>query len=449
MKKTGSLVGLFGALMGVGCFASWQVFGSAADENPPPRVEIVRPPAGQMFPASADIEIAVVARDPNGWVSRVEFFANGESIGVEELVFIQPPPPGELQHFSMVWSNVPPGRYELSVTATDDAGATTRSGVVGVSVLEPCRLPVVTLTVEDSAAWECDPRILAPHGACQARFRVTRSCATNRELTVLYSLAGTASNGVDYPEMPGKIVIPAGAFSADIWIDPTDDAEVEGTETVQLCLLPPDCLASDPVPLDCYLIGRQSCAVAFIQDNDAPPNHPPAVALIHPPDGSVLPAGEPLRLVATATDVDGYVQTVEFFAGTNSLGVVPGHPWIIDPVPLPEPLAVSAALDTSILPIPVPRGFTLIWSNPPPGEHKLSAVATDNVGASTQSEKVGILVIEQPRPQVVSVLARDPEGGEGPLDETLAAQPDPAVFAVVRQGPTNDALTVYYRLEGT
>jgi len=52
--------------------------------------------------------------DEDGWVGRVEFFADGRSIGVQEIYFIIPPPPGQLQRFSMVWSNAPAGRHVLT-----------------------------------------------------------------------------------------------------------------------------------------------------------------------------------------------------------------------------------------------------------------------------------------------------------------------------------------------
>ncbi len=79
--------------------------------NQSPKVAIVNPEPEQTFPAMADITIEVTARDPDGWVGLVEFFDGDTIIGEDSIVFIQPPPPGLIQHFSMVWSNVPPGRH--------------------------------------------------------------------------------------------------------------------------------------------------------------------------------------------------------------------------------------------------------------------------------------------------------------------------------------------------
>src|SRR6185436_6158835 len=70
------------------------------DRNQSPKVEIVHPSNGDIFRPNSDIEIDVAARDPDGWVTKVEFFANHTKIGEQEIYFIIPPPPGLLQRFS-------------------------------------------------------------------------------------------------------------------------------------------------------------------------------------------------------------------------------------------------------------------------------------------------------------------------------------------------------------
>src|SRR4030095_13524681 len=105
-------------------------------ENQLPKVEIVFPAAGSTFVAPADIEIGVYARDPDGWVERVEFFAGTNKIGEDAIYFIQPPPPGQLQRFSITWSNVPRGVYILTAKATDNRGGMSRSDPVEIKVTE-------------------------------------------------------------------------------------------------------------------------------------------------------------------------------------------------------------------------------------------------------------------------------------------------------------------------
>lgn len=71
-----------------------------------------------------------------------------------------------------------------------------------------------------------------------ARFRVTRTGNTAALLTVLYTIAGSATEGSDYRALPRRVTIPAGASSAVIVVNPINDAVVEGNETVVLTLSP-------------------------------------------------------------------------------------------------------------------------------------------------------------------------------------------------------------------
>jgi len=95
---------------------------------------------------------------------------------------------------------------------------------------------------------------------------VRRTGETNNELTVFYSLHGTAQNGSDYETLPGSITIPAGRRTARIVVKPINDELEERIETVVLEL------QSDPSlgPVARYLVGRPGRAAAIIVDNDHP-----------------------------------------------------------------------------------------------------------------------------------------------------------------------------------
>jgi len=418
--------------------------------NEPPKVDLVRPRHEQVFPAHADIPIEAIGLDPDGWVTRMVFFEGDTQIGEQAIYFFAPPPPGQLQHFSMIWSNVPPGRYTLTAEATDNLGAMTTSEPVRITVLEPCRLPVVTLRAIDPHASEQDPRILAPPDL--GTIEICRSCGTNEDLTVYFEIGGTASNGMDYELLEGVAVIPAGETCVQVVVAPIDDDLVEGTETVHFNLVSPDCLGNDPAPVGCYFVGDLAGGTVFIRDNDRPPNDPPLVSLVSPPEGAVFQAPVDVRLVAEATDRDGHVESVEFFADGVSLGVVKNHPWLLDPIVAPEGVAgteplqdLAADADAVFIPL---RPFTLIWSNAPPGDHVLTAVATDNEKASTTSAPVGITVLDPPSHPVVTIRARDPIASEGCPDPSADCL-DTASFVVHRTGDTSLPLHVRLRIGGT
>ena len=94
-------------------------------------------------------------------------------------------------------------------------------------------------------------------------------------------------------------------------------------------------------------------------------NSPPAVAITWPTNGSVFAAPWSATISAKASDADGQVTNVAFFAGPNLLGAV-GHP-----------------------------GTTLQWpvSQLPAGQVVLTALATDNAGATNVSAAVTVSVL--------------------------------------------------------
>jgi len=101
--------------------------------------------------------------------------------------------------------------------------------LVGLSALSfAAELSTVTIISPDPEAVEGkkDP----------ADFVVTRAGEVGADLTVFYTVGGTATNGKDYKALPGNVKIPAGADSVIVTIFALPDRETEGTETVILTL---------------------------------------------------------------------------------------------------------------------------------------------------------------------------------------------------------------------
>ena|ERR1044071_77972 len=222
--------------------------------------------------------------------------------------------------------------------------------------------PVVTIRAMDPfASWSGNP------GA----FVVFRDGPTNDWLNVFYRIGGTASNGVDYATIGNYVQIPAGIRTNSIIIKPIDNGQTN-TETVVLELGQPPTLP----PVN-YNIGSPSNATVFIQStNRNTTNLPPIVRILTPTNGSMFFTPTDILICADARDSDGYVATVEFFAGTNSLGI-----------------------KTNCLPCASPQNpFCLSWPNVPAGDYILTALATDNLGATSRSDPVKISVQEGPPP---------------------------------------------------
>lgn len=402
----------------------------APPTNQPPVVSLIEPTNGATFRAGSDVLLRADARDADGWVASVEFFAGTRSLGVRTNNPIIVPPTSP---FFLVWSNVPAGDYSLRALATDDAGVQTRSEPVRILVASP--LPVVTLRAADALATEPTSSVGTPDNAVLI---VARDGATNLDLSVLLAIRGTANNGLDYAPLAQRVVIPRGARTAEIVIRPRADNLPEGSESVVVGLL---------ASVAAYRLGEPSVAEARIVDAAAS-NRPPAVVLLKPDEGRVISQGRPIGLLADTWDMDGFVTLVEFFAGTNKLGEV-NRDYVTPP---PRGLHVA---------------FQYIWSNAPLGRHELLARATDNDGGSTRSLVKHCVVVTNQPPSVtnslpiVNLVTLDGLAAEGtncwrwPGMGTCTnwsptnRGPNVATFAVLRHGPTNGNLDVHYRISGT
>jgi hypothetical protein len=68
------------------------------------------------------------------------------------------------------------------------------------------------------------------------RFTIKREGDLSANLEIGYAVSGTATPGVDYGALSGKVVILAGETSADVPVNPIDDTELEGDESVTLSI---------------------------------------------------------------------------------------------------------------------------------------------------------------------------------------------------------------------
>jgi hypothetical protein len=133
--------------------------------------------------------------------------------------------------------------------------------------------PVVTVVARDAYAREGTNDVGEVNTAA---FVVRRTGETNSDLTVFYSLHGTAENGKDYETLPASVIIPADRHTARVVVRPIDDELKECIETVLLRLEPDPSLG----PVARYAVGWPNKAAAIIVDNDHP--RPDCVRL---PDG--------------------------------------------------------------------------------------------------------------------------------------------------------------------
>ncbi len=109
----------------------------------------------------------------------------------------------------------------------------------------------------NSFCWEtnCGPK--------DATITVTRYATVSNDLTLSYTVSGTALPGIDYAPLSNSITIPAGEESAPITIIPLDSGDSESEKTVVLSLA--------VRPQAPYLAAPPGSAAALIVDNDPTP----------------------------------------------------------------------------------------------------------------------------------------------------------------------------------
>jgi hypothetical protein len=98
---------------------------TGGSSNKPPTVSIATPSNGASITLGAGFSLTANASDPDGTVAKVEYFANGTSVGSSTNAASQ---------FPVSWTPGATGGYTLTAVATDNVGATTTSAGIGVSV---------------------------------------------------------------------------------------------------------------------------------------------------------------------------------------------------------------------------------------------------------------------------------------------------------------------------
>jgi hypothetical protein len=417
---------------------------SVISNIPPPNLPLTvgfyYPTNGQTFTALANIGVHAWVTDSNV-VRAVQYFAGTNSIGIVSNtagVLLTNTTSGN--PFFLLWSNVQAGAYALTAVATDSGGNVATSAPVNITVLSPPPPPNIPLAVGfyyptngqtftapaniGVHAWVTDSNVVR---AVQY-FAGTNSIGTVSNTAGLLLTNTTSGN----PFFLLWSNVQAGAYALTA-VATDSGGNVATSAPVNITVLSPP----------------------------PPPNHPPEVRIISPPNAAAFRFPVNVPIYAYAHDADGFVTSVEFFAGTNSLGLGSTLAYGTNPPP--------SSYYTNI--------FSIIWSNPPTGSYALTAKATDNSNACSVSFPVNITILPPLPPPpinhapIVGIVASDPVAIEGTncwvwssptnaspawtnwpnVPRTLVTNcgPKNATFTVLRSGDTNTDLTVTYTFGGT
>ena len=360
---------------------------SVGTGNTPPSVTLTSPANGASYTWPATIALSATANDPDGSVARVSFYTGTTLIAADTTA-----------PYTFSWTNALPGTHTITAVATDNSGATTTSGAAIIQVIAPPPstpfggTPAAIPGLIEAENFDDGGEGIAYHDTTTSnlggRYRQTAvdiestldvgggysvgwisagewlmytvsvNTAASYALEVRVASPGTGGTfhvEVDRIDATGPLVIPAtGGWQTWRSITATGIAMTAGQHVLRV--------AFDTNASGSGYVGNVNSMRWTVPGS----NVPPSVTLTSPSNGASYIAPATIPLSATASDVDGTVAQVSFYAGTTPIGTATTPP------------------------------YTLSWTNVPAGTYNVTAVATDNTGASTTSGVATVQVVVPP-----------------------------------------------------
>ncbi|MFD2161638.1 Ig-like domain-containing protein [Paradesertivirga mongoliensis] len=348
-----------------------------------PAIAITAPSAISTFTAPASVSITATASDQDGTISKVEFFSGTTKLG-EDLT----------SPYTYAWSNVTAGSYTITAKATDNSGLSTTSSSLSFNVNAP--EPVVACTGTGSIVWEYWSNIsgtmvnLIPLGNKATGTKTLTSFASPVQFGDYY---GARIRGYICPPVSGTYVFYiAGDDRAELWLstdgNPVNKKKIAYSDSWTNLGQYDKFKAQQSVSIE--LKANQRYYIEALHKEGYGANDFVSVGW-KLPDGSlqrpikgahlipfeeisaplvsissftenatIAPIATPIT--AEASDPNGSIQKVEFYAGDIKIGESYTKP------------------------------YSVVWRNISPGLHILTAKATNNLGISSVSDHLQVTV---------------------------------------------------------
>jgi hypothetical protein len=371
----------------------------AGTGNNPPGIAITNPANGAGFTVPATVNIEASASDTDGTISKVEFFQNGVKLGEDAAA-----------PYAFTWSNVPEGIYALTAVATDSGGALATSAPVSITATSTTVSTNALISLGSTWKYLDDG---SDQGTDWIQFAFDDSTWSNGVAQLGYgdgdeaTLIGFGPNAADKyvtTYFRRKFVVEdlarVQSLSATLLRDDGGAVYLNGQEAWRIDLAPgagyrayalnaadygPD---STNLAASFLVQGTNVVAVEMHQGNagssdvsfdfalnaviSAPTNFSPVVTLTSPPNNTTLAAPANVTLTAVASDQDGTVTNVAFFANGSKLA------------------------DDTV------AAYSFAWNGVTAGNYSLVAIATDDVGLVSTSAVVNLTVSTDTAPPVIS-----------------------------------------------
>lgn len=381
--------------------------------NLPPTVSITGPANNSTYTSPATIPITATASDPDGSISSVAFY-NGESLLNTD----------NSSPYSYTWTSVAAGTHFITARATDNNGAVTTSSGITVVVSDPPNLPptvsisspannttyvapvTVPITASSSDADGTISHVSFYTGQTLIFTDVSSPFAASFNVTTgathVLTARATDDDGATTTSSPITIVVnnpsqvyPSVSMTSPIFnatytapasiVLSADAADADGTITkveffngatlINTELNAPYSVTWSNVPVGNYSLTAKatdnsgnvttSTAIAITVTNALP-----VVNITSPTTNSSFLPSATINFNATATDANGTIANVKFYDGSTLFQTETAAPYQF-----------------------TRGGFAT-------GSHTITAVATDNLGATTTSSPVTFTISANPTPTV-------------------------------------------------
>ncbi|WP_028022422.1 Ig-like domain-containing protein [Enterovibrio calviensis] len=369
-----------------GPWEEWEALGQCTTTgNAIPVVSVTSPLNNAQFTDGDTISLSATASDTDGAVADVEFFANGSSVGVANVA-----------PYTLEWLATE-GQYTIKAVVTDNEGASSEQSVqVSVVPADFGFPPTAQLTNPTSSSQlKVGDNVLLQATATDADGPIA-----SVDFYVDNKIVGTDDTEpyeLNWPAVEGSHTFNAratdqdglSAWAGEVTVSVAGEAVGGGCAGVPTYKAGTSYAAGAIVQNGNY---KYQCDVSGWCSSDAawayePKNGQywtdawtelgicaivPTVTFTAPSNNATVLAGESLVVSADATDADGSVEGVEFFAAGQSIGVDTTSPYSVN------------------------------WSAQGMDEVSLSAVATDNEG---NTGTAGVLINVSDQPLVASLTS--------------------------------------------
>lgn len=304
--------------------------------NSVPTVSVTGPGNGSVFASPANINLTATASDSDGTIAKVEYFNGATLIATG----------GAAPSFAATWSNVTSGSYTLTAKATDNLGAATTSAPVSIIVNAPATIAIATPS---------NGQVFAAPANISLTATAADSDGTVQKVEYFNgaTLIGSSTG-------PSPFSVPWNGVASGSYTLTAKVTDNQGIVT-----------ASNPVSITVDSL--------------------PTVSLASPAPGGTYVAPAAISFSATASDSDGTIQKVEYYAGSTLVATGTQAP-----------------------------NYTASW-NAPQGTHSLTAKAYDNLGLSASSGAVSITVNPNIPPNVALTGPTNGQSFPAPAEITLTA----------------------------